>query len=168
MKPMNNFDKLHTLKKSDIIDYLSFYNESDELINGVCSVSICSDGQLGSLTTVDSDGNTVIYEPGSYTYTRESIFVLGIGYLIPGDIVRLSISDSICYEVGYGWHTNTSNQTIHSWYLIPIDLDKVSHEISYKTDSNILTLYKEYLNTIEVVEFRKNRSSFYIGGEPNG
>jgi hypothetical protein len=92
---------------------------------------------------------------------------LGVGYLIPGDIVRLHLLDKRYYEVQYGWHTNVSNQTIHSWYLVPVNYDEVRKEVVYRTDSNILTLYKEYLDTIEVVDFKKNRSSFYVGGEPN-
>ena len=164
---MNNFDDLHRLKKSDIVDYISFYTADGSLIRNVYNVSMDPDGQFGTVYSTDVLGNTVTYERGSYTYTRESVFVLGIGYLVPGDIVRLSLRDNICYEVGYGWHTNVSNQTLHSWYLTPVDIDVATHEISYKTESYIRTLYKEYLDTIEVVEFRKNRSSFYAGGEPN-
>ena len=162
-----NFADLHTLKQSDIIDYFSFYKLNGEYIPNVISVDIGKDGKFGNITAVDSEGVETVYSYDEYNFTRESVFVLGVGYLIPGDIVKLHLIDKRSYEVRYGWHTNVSNQTIHSWYLVPVNVDEVTKEVSYLTDSKILTLYKEYLETIELVEYRHNRSSFYIGGEPN-
>lgn len=162
-----NFADLHTLKQSDIIDYFSFYKLDGEYIPNVISVDIGKDGKFGNITAVDSEGTETTYSYDEYNFTRESVFVLGVGYLIPGDIVKLHLLDKRSYEVRYGWHTNVSNQTIHSWYLVPVNVNEVTKEVSYLTDSKILTLYKEYLETIELVEYRHNRSSFYIGGEPN-
>ena len=162
-----NFADLHTLKQSDIIDYFSFYTLNNEYIPNVISVNIGTDGKFGNITAVNDTGEEISYAPTEYTFTRESIFVLGVGYLIPGDIVKLNLFDKRSYEVRYGWHTNVSNQTIHSWYLVPVNVDEVTKEVSYLTCSKILTMYKEYLDTIELVMYRRNRSSFYIGGEPN-
>lgn len=162
-----NFADLHTLKQSDIIDYFSFYDNQGNYIPNVISVDIGTDGKFGNITAVNDIGEEIIYPYADYTFTRESVFVLGVGYLIPGDIVRLHLLDKRYYEVRYGWHTNTSNQTIHSWYLVPVNYNEVTKEVAYLTCSKILTLYKEYLDTIELVEYKKNRSSFYIGGEPN-
>lgn len=162
-----NFADLHTLKQSDIIDYFSFYTKSGDYIPDVVSVAINEYGQFGNITCKGKDDITTEYTPEEYDFTRETVFVLGVGYLIPGDIVRLHLLDKRYYEVHYGWHTNVSNQTIHSWYLVPVNYDEVRKEVVYRTESNILTLYKEYLDTIEVVDFKKNRSSFYKGGEPN-
>lgn len=162
-----NFADLHTLKQSDIIDYFSFYTKSGDYIPDVVSVAINEYGQFGNITCKGEDDIITEYTPDEYDFTRETVFVLGVGYLIPGDIVRLHLLDKRYYEVHYGWHTNVSNQTIHSWYLVPVNYDEVRKEVVYRTDSNILTLYKEYLDTIEVVDFKKNRSSFYKGGEPN-
>lgn len=162
-----NFADLHKLKQSDIIDYFSFYTKSGDYIPDVVSVAINEYGQFGNITCKGDDNITTEYTPDEYDFTRETVFVLGVGYLIPGDIVRLHLLDKRYYEVHYGWHTNVSNQTIHSWYLVPVNYDEVRKEVVYRTDSNILTLYKEYLDTIEVVDFKKNRSSFYKGGEPN-
>ena len=167
MNPKLNFDELHTLKKSDIIDYFSFYTKTGEYIPNVTNIELTKYGQFGTITCTDSTGEPVTYTSDEYDFTRETVFVLGVGYLVPGDIVRLHLLDCRSYEVRYGWHTNVSNQNIHSWYLVPVDYDYVKKEVAYRTDSDILTLYKEYLDTIEVVEFKKNRSSFYIGGEPN-
>lgn len=163
-----NFEDLHTLKESDIIDYFSFYTKTGDYIPNVVNIELNKFGQFGTITCqlLDSD-EPITYTPDEYDFTRETVFVLGVGFLVPGDIVKLHLLDCRSYEVQYGWHTNVSNQTIHSWYLVPVDYDYVTKEVAYRTDSDILTLYKEYLETIEVVEFRKNRSSFYIGGEPN-
>lgn len=162
-----NFQDLHTLKRSDIVDYYSFYDNNGNYLGNVTNVNILKDGQFGDITLTDSEGHEITLTNTEYNYTRESVFVLGVGYLIPGDIIRLHLLDRRYYEVRYGWHTNVSNQTIHSWYLVPVNYNEVTKEVAYLTTSAILTLYKEYLDTIEVVEFRKNRSSFYIGGEPN-
>lgn len=162
-----NFVDLHTFKRSDIIDYFSFYDKQGNYLGNVATVDIQADGQFGDLTLYgETPEDVIVLHNSEYDFTRESVFVLGVGYLIPGDIVKLHLLDKYSYEIRYGWHTNVSNQTIHSWYLVPVDYNMVTKEIAYRTDSNILTLYKEYLETIEVVEFRKNRSSFYIGGEP--
>ena len=163
-----NFEDLHKLKKSDIIDYFSFYDKKGNYLTNIATVNIQADGQFGVLTIEDPESEEPItLNPDEYEYTRETVFVLGVGYLIPGDIVRLHLLDKRMYEVRYGWHTNVSNQTIHSWYLVPVNFNEVTKEVAYWTDSFILTLYKDYLDTIEVVEYRKNRSSFYIGGEPD-
>jgi hypothetical protein len=163
-----NFKDLHDLKQSDIIDYFSFYTKTGDYIPDVVSVELNKYGQFGTITCNGPDyEEPITYGPEEYDFTRETVFVLGVGYLIPGDIVRLHLLDKRYYEVQYGWHTNVSNQTIHSWYLVPVNYDEVRKEVVYRTDSNILTLYKEYLDTIEVVDFKKNRSSFYVGGEPN-
>lgn len=163
-----NFKDLHDLKQSNIIDYFSFYTKTGDYIPDVVSVEFDKYGQFGTITCDGPDyEEPIMYGPEEYDFTRETVFVLGVGYLIPGDIVRLHLLDRRYYEVQYGWHTNVSNQTIHSWYLVPVNYDEVRKEVVYRTDSNILTLYKEYLDTIEVVDFKKNRSSFYIGGEPN-
>lgn len=163
-----NFADLHTLKQSDIVDYFSFYDTSGNYLSNVATVQVDEDGQFGTLTITDSStGDVIELGRDEYDFTRESVFVLGVGYLIPGDIIKLHLLDKRSYEVRYGWHTNISNQTIHSWYLVPVNYDAVNKEVAYLTDSKILTLYKEYLDTIELVEYRRNRSSFYIGGEPN-
>lgn len=161
-----DFEDLHRLKQSDIIDYFSFYDMNGEYLDNVANISVCANGKFGELTIIDNDGEYKTYSPSEYNFTRETVYVLGIGFLIPGDIVKLHLLDKRFYEIQYGWHTNVSNQTIHSWYLIPIDYDIVTKEVVYRTDSDILTLYKEHLETIEVVEFRKNRTTFYQKGEP--
>ena len=162
-----NFEQLHQLKESDIIDYFSFYDLQGNYIPNVINVEIGRDGKFGNITAITETGEEVIYPYTDYEFTRETVYVLGVGYLIPGDIVKLTLLDKCYYEVGYGWHTNVSNQTIHSWYLIPVTYNEITKEVAYKTTSKILTLYKKYLDTIELVEYRKNRSSFYRGGEPN-
>jgi hypothetical protein len=106
-----------------------------------------------------------------YTYTTECLYVLGIGFLLPGDLVKLKINERDIYELNYGWHTNISNQTIYSWYLVPQKNDDyfkgeragIFRESDINiTNTGILTFYKEFLDTIEVVEFRKDRNSFNI------
>lgn len=166
MNPNNNFEDLHRLKHSDIVDYFSFYDLNFNLLE-VKNITINNYGQIGDITVTTPQGTETL-DNTQYTYTRESVYVLGVGYLIPGDIVKLHLLDRCYYEVKYGWHTNVSNQVIHSWYLVPVDYDKITKEVAYRTDSNILTLYKKHLETIEVVEFRRNRASFYDRGEPNG
>lgn len=159
----NDFNTLHTIKQSDITEYYSFYDKDGNYLNNVTTVSISPTGQFENITVKDTISNeSIIYSKGEYTYITESIYVLGIGYLIPCDIVKLSLHDKTAYELHYGWHTNISNQNLFSWYLIPIDIDTATKEITYKTNSPILTLYKEHLETIEVVLFAKDRATFHL------
>lgn len=161
-----DFAELHCLKQNDIIDYYSFYDVDGNYLSNVATVSVNANGKFGNITIVIDDEERIL-SPDEYYYTRESVFVLGVGFLIPGDIVKLHLLDKKFYEVKYGWHKNVSNQNIHSWYLVPVDYNVITKEVAYLTDSKILTLYREYLDTIELVEYRRNRSTFYIGGEPD-
>lgn len=172
----NEFNKLHDDRQSDSIQYFSFYDLDGNLIRGdSLDVTIDDNGQFDLLTvtynTEDEIGanSTREYQRSEYTYTTECLYVLGIGFLIPGDIVKLKITDCQEYELNFGWHTNVSNQTIYSWYLVPVEVKDCfigeRKGFFHKQDPNItntgiLTFYKEYLQTIEVVEFKKDRNSF--------
>lgn len=169
------FNELHDNRKSDSIQYFSFYDTNNNLIKGdTVSVTIDDNGQFDTLivATEDGDQTTVdTYESGQYTYTTECLYVLGIGFLIPGDLVKLKVNERDVYELNYGWHTNISNQTIYSWYLVPQEITDyfsgtrkgIFRESDINiTNTGILTFYKEFLQTIEVVEFRKDRNSFNI------
>ena len=161
---MSNFEHLHRVKRSDSVDYYSFYDLQNSLITGNIVVIIGSNGQFDNIISTNSKNVSRTYSKDQYTYTRESLYVLGVGYLIPGDVVKLKRFDRVSFTVGYGWHTNISNQSIYSWYLVPNDSELPN---PYSPDGKILTLYQEYLETIELVSYTKDRSSFYIGGEPN-
>ena len=164
MMPYNN---LHDERKSDSIPYFSFYNTDEELIHGDVTVSFDDNGQFDTLTQ-ELDGTTTTYTKDNYTYTVECVYVLGIGFLLPGDLVKLKIDDCRVFELNFGWHTNVSNQTIYSWYLAPCPTncnnrdDVFSHVDMDDSNAGILTFYKEYLKTIEVVEFRKDRNYFNV------
>ena len=168
----NEFNNLHDNRKSDSIQYFSFYDLDGNLIKGNISVNIDDNGQFDSLTVIDdSVESTKYYTKDEYTYTTECLYVLGIGFLLPGDLVKLKINERYVYELNYGWHTNISNQTIYSWYLVPQKVDDyyadsrkgIFRESDINiTNTGILTFYKEFLQTIEVVEFRKDRNSFNI------
>lgn len=167
----DTFKRLHDSRKSDSVPHYSFYDLNGDLITGdsVC-VTILDDGQFGTLTAT-TGSVTLEYEQGQYTVLTECLYVLGIGFLLPGDVVKLHIDAIAEYTLGFGWHTNVSGQTIYSWYLTPNKVDDL-FEDSRKglfnntsidiTDTGILTFYKEYLDTIEVVEFRKDRITFDI------
>lgn len=167
------FQKLHDERRSDSVPYYSFYDNEGNLIKGDIEVSVEEDGQFGILTTI-YQGETIIYPAGTYTYVTECLYVVGIGLIIPGDLVKLKINDLKKYELNFGWHTNISGQNIYSWYLVPVEqkdyfyetrkgiynsVDLVDMNIESK---QILTFYKEYLDTIEVVEFKKERVSFNV------
>ena len=57
-----------------------------------------------------------------------------------------------------------SFSTIHSKNLLNFggtrSQSKLGMTLSYNPNTGILTFYKEYLQTIEVVEFKKDRNSF--------
>ena len=173
----NAFNNLHDNRQSDSIQYFSFYDISGNLIQGDVSVTFTDDGQFDTLTAV-YDGTETVYYSGEYTYTTECLYVLGIGFLIPGDIVKLKISDMKEYELRYGWHTNISGQTLYSWYLVPrpiedmfLDQRKGILNMVDLAEMNvnhrgILTLEKSYLSTIEVVQFTRDRKSFGENGLP--
>lgn len=171
----NEFQELHDNRESDSIPYFSFYDLENNLIRGDrLSVTIDDNGQFDTLSvfnTVQDETLVETYTKDQYTYTTECLYVLGIGFLLPGDIVKLKINERDAYELNYGWHTNISNQTIYSWYLVPqknedyfADTRKgIFRESDINiTNTGILTFYKEFLQTIEVVEFRKDRNSFNI------
>ena len=166
-----NFKRLHDARRSDSIPHYSFYDLDGNLITGdSISVDVLSDGQFGALEVV-SGGETAEYAQGEYTVLTECLYVLGIGFLLPGDVVKLKIDAVAEYTLHFGWHTNVSNQNIYSWYLVPKRVDDLFAD-SRKglfnntsidiTDTGILTFYREYLDTIEVVEFRKDRITFDI------
>ena len=167
----DEFNHLHDERRSDSLQYFSFYDFNGDLIRGEIEAEITDNGQFGALT-VEYDGETIIYPKGTYSYTTECLYVLGIGFLIPGDIVKLKLTDYKEYELNFGWHTNISGQTIYSWYLVPRPIPDLFIEerngihnqidqVTMNIDSNgVLTFYKEYLETIEVVEFKKDRLSF--------
>ena len=138
-----------------------FYDLSGNLIT-VQSMTFDSNGKPDTVTSVDGD----VFENGQYSYTFESLYVKDIGYLVTGDIVKLKISDVTEYELNYGWHTNVSNQTIYSWYLKPVVVPDYWEDeksclnddtVASKQENGILTFYKQYLETIEVVRFVKDR-----------
>lgn len=167
------FQNLHDNRQSDSIPYFSFYDNNGELIKGNIEVSVDEDGQFNSLTT-EVGGETIIYPKGTYTYVTECLYVLGIGFLLPGDVVKLKIDELKTYELNFGWHTNISGQTIYSWYLTELPEEDYFYEerngIFNSADlvdmnienKQILTFYKEYLDTIEVVTFKKDRVSFNV------
>lgn len=138
-----------------------FYDLNGNLINA-SSMTFDSSGKPDTVTTENGD----VFEKGQYTYTAESLYIDGIGYLVKGDIVKLTISSVTEYELNYGWHTNVSNQTIYSWYLKPVVVPDYWQDeksclnddtVASKQDIGILTFYKQYLETIEVVRFVKDR-----------
>ena len=167
------FQKLHDERRSDSVPYYSFYDNEGNLIKGDVEVSVEEDGQFGILTTI-YQGETIIYPAGTYTYVTECLYVVGIGLIIPGDLVKLKINDLKKYELNFGWHTNISGQNIYSWYLVPVEQEDYFYEtrkgiynsvdlVDMNIESKqILTFYKEYLDTIEVVEFKKERVSFNV------
>lgn len=164
----NEFQQLHDSRRSDSVPYFSFYDTEGNLIKGDISITVQPDGQFDTVTAT-LDGTTTEYTKDQYTYTTECLYVLGIGFLLPGDIVKLHIDDSAMYEINFGWHTNVSSQTIYSWYLKPVHVEKLFEERGFErtqkpyiTFTGMLTLYKEFLETIEVVEFKRDRNSFNI------
>ena len=56
-----NFQDLHDLKESDIIDYFSFYTNEGDYIPNVISVDIGKDGKFGNITAVNDIGEEIIY-----------------------------------------------------------------------------------------------------------
>ena len=168
----NEFNRLHDNRESNSIPYYSFYDIQGNLIKGEISVSLDDNGQFDTVTQV-LGGVTYTYNKSEFTYTTQCLYILGIGFLIPGDIVKLKIDDINKYELNFGWHTNISGQSIYSWYLKPVPVEKyfeqrdgifqnadlVDMNIEY---TQILTFYEEYLDTIEVVQFTKDRNYFNV------
>ena len=161
MQAFNPFYHLHNTRQSDCVQYLSFYDRDNNLIQDITDVDI---NEYGQITAVHAAGSIIT----EFTYYTECIYVLGIGTLLPGDIVKLKIDDKRQYELNYGWHINVSGQNIFSWYLKPVRIEQLFENIIYErtqqpniTNTGILTLYKEYLDTIEVVEFKNDRTSFH-------
>lgn len=165
------FTKLHDERKSNSIPYFSFYDTDGNLIKGTIEITLDDNGQFYQVKQT-LDGIEHIYNQDEFTYTTECLYVLGIGFLLPGDVVKLKIDADKKYELHFGWHTNISGQDIYSWYLVPIpehdyfyDQRKGIFNYSDLAEMNIeskgiMTFYKEYLHTIEVVEFRKDRMYF--------
>ena len=162
----DEFSKLHDSRRSDSIPYFSFYDSNGNLIGGDISVSVEADGQFDILTSV-IDGTTHTYAKGEYTWVSTCLYVLGIGFLLPGDIVKLKLDSLEEYELNFGWHTNVSGQNIYSWYLKLMNVQQLFEKRGfdrtqepYITNTGLRTLYREYLDKIEVVQFKKDRVSF--------
>lgn len=161
---MSNFERLQQIKQSDIIKSFSFYKIVDNtLITNISHILINSMGEITTIIIINenNEDDTVEYNQDEFYYLDESLFVLGIGNLLPGDIVKLKHTDFTKYELNYGWHTNISNQTLYSWYLKPLNEEYLPFDSGYLADGKNITLYKEYLDTIEVVEYRRDRNYFY-------
>lgn len=117
----DNFDILIKTQDGTIIDVASI---------------VLEDNAITEVVTVDGD----VYTRDLIEVCNKVLYVPGIGYLTPETRVIYKEQD---YVLLYGWHTNISNQTILSWYLMPLE-----ECIPYKT------LYKDMINDIEVFHFR--------------
>lgn len=164
----DEFQKLHDTRRSDSVPYFSFYDTNGDLIRGDIKLSVSEDGQFDTLTST-VDGVETVYNKGDYTYCTECLYVLGIGFLLPGDIVKLKLDATEEYELNFGWHTNVSGQTIYSWYLKLMNARQLFEKRGfdrtqqpYITNTGNRTLYRDYLETIEVVQFKKDRVSFNV------
>ena len=109
----------------------------------VGTVSYDNEGKIISIT--DDSGNT--YLPENVNIYEDFLVVPGVGYLRPGTKVEYK---NDLYYLEYGWHVNTSNQSIYSWYLVPCK--SVSDLVPYQyymsscvinTDDTYKTLYYE-------------------------
>lgn len=88
---------------------------------------------------IDDMGN--IISPEDVIYQRYTLYVPGVGTILPGSRVIWKERD---YVLQFGWHTNVSNQTLFTWYLEPLE----GNDLVPKT------LYQWMIKEIELVHFR--------------
>lgn len=120
-----------------------FFDKNDNTEYNPVSLNIDN----GVITSIVLEDDTVV--------SRDDIFVVdhlldleGVGAIPPGSIVRIRDCEyfdrGVDYLLDFGWHINSSNQCIYSWYLIELkpSLNRVPH-----------TLYKEIIPHLDLVRF---------------
>lgn len=132
--------------KNVISEYFSFFDIDGNLINDVLNVDIDEEGRF-SYITYFKNGKEFKLNSSEYYYTNLILNVPGIGYAYSGDIVLLERyrEKARRYKLHFGWHENTSNQKLYTWYLTPLILNE--------GESNVCkTLYYEDLTNILAIE----------------
>lgn len=129
-----------------ISNYFTFFDENGNLIRNISNVSMSEEGRFSTITYV-KDGVEYSLLPGQYTYTNLILDIPGIGFAHIGDIVTLERyrEKAKRYVLGFGWHSNVSNQKLFTWYLTQTSL-------SDGEDRKYKTLYYEDLCNILAVE----------------
>ena len=72
--------------------------------------------------------------------SKNYLNIPGIGFILPESRIIWRNRD---YVLKYGWHTNISNQTICTWYLV-----------SLEEETPPKTVYAEMIDQFEIVHFQ--------------
>lgn len=101
-----------------ITDQFHFYRKSDNELLDVIKADFNQFGQIYRIY-VNTNGETVVLDSTEFVYTNTLLNVPGLGVASCGDTVVLSQyrKKPKMYKLGFGWHINSSNQNIYSWYL---------------------------------------------------
>ena len=70
MKMFDEFNHLHDQRRSDSLQYFSFYDFNEDLIHGEIEAEITDNGQFGALT-VEYEGETIMMARASGVYSDE-------------------------------------------------------------------------------------------------
>lgn len=124
---------------------------TNSLLTGIQSLSY--DSNSYSINGVIQNGTVNTNISKEYNFLP----VPGVGYITPGAGVTYK-NDK--YILEFGWHLNTSNQRIYSWYLRPVGVEyEFDHSLQYMSnpmtplDSSVCkTLYYEMIDEIELIE----------------
>lgn len=131
---------------------LKIYQTKDGVTSPVqvTSIDVDTDGKVVAFK--DTSSTTTLIDD-SYKVVKNFLEVPGVGYLTEGTKVCLDTSPENLYYLGFGWHTNVSNQTIYGWYLSPIIEETKSRDSEYMTRARKplaqdRTLYRDMIDHI--------------------
>jgi len=92
----------------------------------------------GTIQSVEVDEELLPSE--EVQFEKYLLEIPGLGWVAPGTRIIYKEND---YVLNFGWHINSSNQNIYSWYLESLDVA-----------CRPKTVYKEMINEFNLIHFR--------------
>lgn len=122
-----------------VSSYFTFFDKNKHIINNVTSIELDVNGQFSSISYT-SGSETLSLPAEEFTCTNLILVVPGIGYAYCGDIIYLEQyrNKPKAYILDFGWHENSSNQKIFSWYLRD-SMNNSNYKTLYYTDLSNIT-----------------------------
>lgn len=105
---------------------MAFYTKEGQSIE--VSTATFDKGKLVEILDTEGDIRK------DFEYSRELLKVPGYGFIRPGTHI---IWKDLEFVLEFGWHRNTSNQELYSWYLSPVNREET---LQIKTEYDSLSL----------------------------
>lgn len=110
------------MKQSTYSQKYLFYDTEDGNLFNVKSVKLSNTGSFDDIVVTKGD-EEITLSPNDYDCVSTVLDIKGVGVVIPGDILTIheNRKEPKPYILDFGWHINTSNQHLFSWFLRPIE-----------------------------------------------